>query len=729
MPPSNQEDAPPLDAYFPTRPWYSRFSIREPFLLTPSPLRGEGGGEGQTPRGEGRGEGLRRLYHARLIRAGPIRQMGGDDSPFYIPPDTLRRTAHLFAAKPMFVDHAGWLEYPSLRDLAATTLTDVVYSEEDQGIHATIRLYDTPAGNIIAALFDQLLADAANDHAIPDIGLSAVLWPTWTPVAPASDDQSPSPPGGEGRGEGWIMADIRHVESIDFVFEPAADGRVQAAMHRLAALPDLLGYPPSFRLPGDAGGRQGRLRPPATFASLTSDLLTTKGDSPMSDITQPSPDAWLTALSRTVAETMIRNSGLPQPAQAQLLSQSYSSPDQVQAAIDAHRALVAELNAQHVVQIGSTPPRSSGITLGRTSLEQVEAALEALFNGVKPPPGVAPLSGIRELYHLLSGDYEMHGIFHPDRITLANVTSSTMANLTANVLNKAVINEFMQYPRWWEPIVTIEDFTTLQAVRWITLGGVGELPTVAEGAAYTEMTWDDSYETASFVKKGGYLGITLEAIDKDDTRRIQRAPRALAQAAWLTLGKAISEIFTANSGTGPTLSDGVALFAAGHSNLGTSALTWSAYTATRIAMMKQTEVNSSERLGFLTAPRYLLVPVDLEITALQILASEGEPGTADNDVNPYAEGNTLSARMQAARNRVVVVPHWTDTNDWAAVADPQLYPSIGLGFRYGRTPEIFSVASPTAGLMFTNDTLPVKVRFFFAVGPTDYRGLYKHNVA
>jgi hypothetical protein len=44
-------------------------------------------------------------------------------------------------------------------------------------------------------------------------------------------------------------------------------------------------------------------------------------------------------------------------------------------------------------------------------------------------------------------------------------------------------------------------------------------------------------------------------------------------------------------------------------------------------------------------------------------------------------------------------------------------------------PEIFSVASPTAGLMFTNDTMPVKVRYFFATGPMDYRGLYKENVA
>jgi hypothetical protein len=31
--------------------------------------------------------------------------------------------------------------------------------------------------------------------------------------------------------------------------------------------------------------------------------------------------------------------------------------------------------------------------------------------------------------------------------------------------------------------------------------------------------------------------------------------------------------------------------------------------------------------------------------------------------------------------------------------------------------------------MFTNDTMPIKVRFFYAVGPTDWRGLYKHLVS
>jgi len=230
------------------------------------------------------------------------------------------------------------------------------------------------------------------------------------------------------------------------------------------------------------------------------------------------------------------------------------------------------------------------------------------------------------------------------------------------------------------------------------------------------------------------LGITIEAIDKDDTQRLRAAPQALAQAAWLTLGKAVSAIFTDNSGVGPTLSDGVALFHSNHANLGTTALSTSEWAAVRTAMRKQMEVNSSERLGALTAPRYLLVPPDLEATALKVLASEYDYAYAVSNApaapqNVFAEGDTLTERLRLARERVIVVDLWTDTNNWAAVADPRLYPTLGLGFRYGRTPEIFSVASPTAGLMFTNDTMPIKVRFFFAVGPVDYRGLYKENVS
>jgi hypothetical protein len=384
-------------------------------------------------------------------------------------------------------------------------------------------------------------------------------------------------------------------------------------------------------------------------------------------------------------------------------------------------------NQEGLAVTGMEPSGQPLFRGGLGSLDRVELALDAMLSGVRPPEGVQPLTGIRELYTLLSGDYEMNGLFHADRIYLANVTSSTMAGLVANALNKRIINMYQSYPQWWGPAVTIEDFATLQQVKWITLGGIGELPTVAEGAAYTEMTWDDQTETADFVKKGGYLGITLEAIDKDDTRKLQAAPRALAQAAWMTLGKAIAALFTCNSAYGSTMSDGSALFhAADHSNLGSTAFSHTAWVAAKLAMMKQTELHSGERLAGLMRPRLLWVPIDLEDAAISELASgEGQIGSADYNINAGSYADSLTERLNRAKSRVISVPFWTDVNDWVVQADPRLYPGLGLGFRYGRTPEIFSVASPTAGLMFTNDTMPIKVRFFFAVTPTDWRAWYK----
>jgi hypothetical protein len=398
-------------------------------------------------------------------------------------------------------------------------------------------------------------------------------------------------------------------------------------------------------------------------------------------------------------------------------------------------ALAVREEARTVEDMGEAPRQPlagrSALYGGWSGIDRVEMAIEAMLAGVPPRDGVRPLTGIRELYMLLSGDYELTGRFQEDRVYLANVNTSTMAGLVANRLNKVVINMFQSYDPWWAPGVTIQDFTNLQDVRWITLGGVGELPTVAEGAAYTEMTWDDQTETDSFVKKGGYLGITLETIDKDDTARVMAAPRALAQAAWLTLGKSIAEVFTANSGYGPAMSDSNYLFDnSNHSNQGSTALSFAAWEATKILMMKYTEVNSAERLGALTRPRLLWVPIDLENTAVEILAAgEGHINDADYHVSADALATDLMARLRRARDRVITVPFWTDTNDWVAQADPNMYPGLGLAFRYGRTPEVFSVADPRAGLMFTNDTMPIKVRFFFAVGPTDWRAWYKHIVS
>lgn len=642
-------------------------------------------------------------FHARLVKAGRITRADGAPGPITIPAAALSAgaSANLFEGLAVFADHPAWFENAQVKHLVGVTYNSY-FDFDSESIRATIRFYDDEEAGAdiglartIAGILRMMLDDVAEEIPAPDVGISLVFWPVWE----------------EGSDRPRVLREFKKIDSADIVFSPAADGRILEALSTLSALEKEV--PMTEQTPSQ----------PATD-ELQAQVADVDPIEPPADVV----NEWAHAAQAAAVPAVLAGSGLPEASRMRLMRSEWRSPEELNQAIESERNYLAELTQDQVVQMPGSHPRGAGQLSMQTSLDRISMAAEALFSGQRPEKDIQPLTGIRELYLLLSGDYELTGVFQPERVMFANVNSSTMAGLVANALNKSVVNLFNQYPQWWLPVVYEEDFGNLQDVRWITLGGVGELPTVAEGAAYTELTWDDQTETDAFVKKGGYLGLTLEAIDKDDTRKVAAAPRALAQGAWLTLAKAVSAIFTTASDLGPDMSDAVALFNAGHNNLGSTALSFAGWEATRTAMRKQTELHSGERLGALTAPKYLMVPPDLETAAIQVLGSSLEPGVANNDINPYAEGAAREALIENARRRVIVVDLWTDTNNWAAIADPNLYPSIGIGYRFGRTPEIFSVASPTAGLMFSNDTLPVKVRFFFAVGPVDWRGMYKHNV-
>lgn len=202
----------------------------------------------------------------------------------------------------------------------------------------------------------------------------------------------------------------------------------------------------------------------------------------------------------------------------------------------------------------------------------------------------------------------------------------------------------------------------------------------------------------------------------DDLEAVRAIPQLLGTAAWNTVSDAVATMFTANGGTGPFMSDEKQLFHGDHANLGTSALDVDTFDAAQTAIMTQTEPGSSRRMG--VPGRYLLVPVQLRSTAMVIRNSINKPGGAEGEINPWYDGF-----------EVLVVPPWSDANDWAVATDPSVAEHVVLGWLQGRRePEIFAAAEETVGSMFTNDEMRVKVRFFICCGVADYRGLYKANV-
>nr|NIQ55679.1 hypothetical protein [Gemmatimonadota bacterium]NIU75883.1 hypothetical protein [Gammaproteobacteria bacterium] len=76
-------------------------------------------------------------------------------------------------------------------------------------------------------------------------------------------------------------------------------------------------------------------------------------------------------------------------------------------------AALAASEAEHAVEgMGDAPLETPTLKAGYSGPEAFQQAFEAMLSGLRPPAGVRPLTGIREAYHILTGDYEMSGRFN-----------------------------------------------------------------------------------------------------------------------------------------------------------------------------------------------------------------------------------------------------------------------------------------------------------------------------
>lgn len=384
--------------------------------------------------------------------------------------------------------------------------------------------------------------------------------------------------------------------------------------------------------------------------------------------------------------------------------------------------------------------RPSVITEGMmmTGQERVQGALSWIFGAREEALPVPSMRSIRDLYQVITGDHEWRGVFNPEWSQLSAASTTTLAGMVVNALNKVIRMHFdnMATYRWYERIVDVapHDGTT-NDVQLIMVDGLSNLPTVSEGAAYTEAVVGDSKESFSFTKRGHYVGITLEAIRRSDIQKIQAIPRAMVQGSIRARSAAIASIFTTASGVGPTLADdGLALFHATHANLATVAFSSAEWAAARTRIWEQNVPGTSKPLGLW--PTFVLVPIELYDSALTEFGygngDVGKPsaaGTAQT-VNPYGE-----SRLGDPRPVPIPVPDWTDANDWAYMVDPRLHPVIHMAYANAPQggahpmPEIFEVTDERSGLMFSNDTLPVKIRDWWGYGVSTYVGVGKNNVA
>lgn len=263
----------------------------------------------------------------------------------------------------------------------------------------------------------------------------------------------------------------------------------------------------------------------------------------------------------------------------------------------------------------------------------------------------------------------------------------------------------------------------------LAIGGIGSQGWNFEDSGRVQYTEPVKGYEETFTHHEFARGITVERKLIDDNR-VQRALDAalnLGDSAFRVREKAGANVFTNafsaattetldDYGTDATGSDSVALCSTAHprspqetgttdSNEGTSALSKANVSTTRQLMAEFVDMNG-DLLGIM--PNELLVPIELEDTAIEIVRSALDPSSANNAVNP-----------QAGRFQLKVWHYLTDSNAWFLIDSAARQQSLvwydRIGLEFDREQDF--------------DTLIAKWRAYmrFSLGWKDYRWVYGQN--
>lgn len=227
---------------------------------------------------------------------------------------------------------------------------------------------------------------------------------------------------------------------------------------------------------------------------------------------------------------------------------------------------------------------------------------------------------------------------------------------------------------------------------------------INQGGEYKAITFGESAEKYSLGKWGGIVALTWETLINDDLSAFDRIPLALAAEAAALEGDIVYGILTGTA----AMSDGLALFDAGHSNLAAAngAITDVTLSDGRAAMRKQ--VGLKGRVLNLT-PSFLIVGPDNE-TAANKYTSASFVAAKASDINPNYNTSlevVVDPRVQGKAWHLAATPALVDTIEYAYLEGEQ-----GL---FTETRQGFEV-----------DGLQIKARHVFGAKAIDWRGIYKN---
>ena len=278
--------------------------------------------------------------------------------------------------------------------------------------------------------------------------------------------------------------------------------------------------------------------------------------------------------------------------------------------------------------------------------------------------------------------------------------------ILSNVANKSMAQAYQTAPttyQYWTGKGSNSDFKNATRYR---ISEAEELEKITEQGEFKDSKLTESSITTSIATYGKSFSITRKALINDDLGALNQVPAIHGAAARRMINKMVYQLLIKN----PSI-EKAALFSEAHGNLGNGILNIANLGLAKAAMAKQTNIGGKEALNI--QPAFLLVPVDLETQAAQLISSAVDPTKANATPNPFA--NKLS---------VVADPMLSNPNEWYLSSATGICPTIEVTSLNGKE-------EPTMESAIQFDTLGIKWRVYLDVGVNliDFRGLYKSGGA
>lgn len=287
-------------------------------------------------------------------------------------------------------------------------------------------------------------------------------------------------------------------------------------------------------------------------------------------------------------------------------------------------------------------------------------------------------------------------------------TTSDFPVLLENTMHKVLLQAYLTAPDTWRRFCKIGNLNDFRTHNRYRTGAIGNLDALNEhGEFKTKAIPDGEKGSITATTKGNIIAITRQTIINDDLQALTDLFTAMGRAYKRTIEADVYALLAENSGLGPTMLDGKALFHADHKNIGTgAAISMAALDADGVLMASQTGVGGVEILDL--SPAKLLVPKSLGGTARSINSAEYDPDTA----NKLQKPNTVKGMF----DDIIDTARLTGTRRYL-FADPNVAPVIEVGFVEGNEEPFVETKDG-----WNVDGAELKVRGDYGVDAIDYRG-------